>query len=154
MRMEYHHCYHCYQSTIRGAWGHSCMHSISLTWISDKCYVNKVKISYSMNGTEEPRYTVKENLPFYSSTTSFSNNINNSEYVNTSGGRVSTCSTTSAEHQFTDWAMAKITRSTRPIDAKLWKKLCLRIMFNIKISLHQKPPYLRSKILKMLWNLG
>ena len=64
--------------------------------------MNKVKISYSMNGTEEPRYTVKENLPFYSSTTSFSNNINNSEYVNTSGGRVSTCSTTSAEHQFTD----------------------------------------------------
>ena len=27
------------------------------------------------------------------------------------------------------------TRSTRPIDAKLWKKLCLWIMFNIKISL-------------------
>ena len=38
-----------------------------------------------------------------------------------------------------------VTRSTRPIDAKLRKKLCLWIMFNIKISLYQTPPQQRSK---------
>ena len=41
------------------------------------------------------------------------------------------------------------TRSTQPIDAKLWKKLCLWFMFNIKIIQHQAPPYQRSKILEI-----
>ena len=45
------------------------------------------------------------------------------------------------------------TRSTRPIDAKLWKKLCLQIMYNIKIFLYQTPPYQRSKIYKIFWNI-
>ena len=42
------------------------------------------------------------------------------------------------------------TRSTRPIDAKLWKKLCLWIIFNIKISLYQTPLYQRPNISDIL----
>ena len=45
------------------------------------------------------------------------------------------------------------TRSTRPIDAKRWKRLCLWIMFNIKISLYQTPPHQRFKIFQTFWNL-
>ena len=45
------------------------------------------------------------------------------------------------------------TRSTRPIDAKLWKRLCLWIMSNIKISLYQTPPYQGSKIFQIYWNV-
>ena len=37
-----------------------------------------------------------------------------------------------------------LTRSTRPIDAKIWKRLGLWIMFNIKISLYQILLYQRS----------
>ena len=37
------------------------------------------------------------------------------------------------------------TRSTRPIDAKLWKRLCLWFIFNIKIFLYLTPPSI-SKI--------
>ena len=40
-------------------------------------------------------------------------------------------------------SLRTLTRSTRPIDAKLWKKLCLWIMFDIKIFHYL--PYLRSK---------
>ena len=42
------------------------------------------------------------------------------------------------------------TRSTRPIDAKLWKKLCLWIIFNIIISLYQTPLYQRPNISDIL----
>ena len=44
-----------------------------------------------------------------------------------------------------------ITWSTRPIDAKLWKKSCLLDMSNIKISLHQTPSYQRYKIFQIFW---
>ena len=47
----------------------------------------------------------------------------------------------------------KITRSTRPIDAKLWKKLCLWIMFDIKIFHYQTLPYQRFKIFQIFWNV-
>ena len=42
------------------------------------------------------------------------------------------------------------TRSTRPIDAKLSKKLCLWIMFDIEISHYQTPPYQRFKIFQYI----
>ena len=45
------------------------------------------------------------------------------------------------------------TRLTRPIDAKLWEKLCLWIIFNIKISHYQTPPYQRSKIFQIFCNV-
>ena len=45
------------------------------------------------------------------------------------------------------------TRSTRPIDAKLWKKLCLWIMFDIKIFHYQTLPYQRFKIFQIFWNV-
>ena len=48
------------------------------------------------------------------------------------------------------WCAQERTRSTRPIDAKLWKKLCLWIMFNIKISLYQTPPHQRSKYFRFI----
>ena len=53
----------------------------------------------------------------------------------------------------THWNGFVETRSTRPIDAKLWRKLCLWIMVNIKLSLYQTPLYQRSKIFQIFWNL-
>ena len=62
------------------------------------------------------------------------------------------CSRSSFDHAITQMNILLdnihitiLTRSTRPIDAKLWKELCLWIMFNIKISLYQTPTHQRSK---------
>ena len=45
------------------------------------------------------------------------------------------------------------TRSTRPIDAKLWKKLCLWIMFHIKISHYQHLHIKDPKIFQIFLNV-
>ena len=60
-----------------------------------------------------------------------------------------------AIHFWSDYILHKYleTRSTRPIDAKLWKKLCLWIMFDIKIFHYQTLPYLRFKIFQIFWNV-
>jgi len=55
--------------------------------------------------------------------------------------------------QMNNLVIYKKTRSTRPIDAKFWKKLCLWIMFNIKIFHHQTPPHKRFKIFLIFWNV-
>ena len=54
------------------------------------------------------------------------------------------------QHKYNAMTEREKTRSTRPIDAKLSKKLCLWIMFDIKISHYQTPLYQRSNISDIL----
>ena len=68
--------------------------------------VNKDFVQNRANsrGREKSQIPVKKNLHFFSSTISYSDDYTSSEYINvkSTGGRASTCSTTSAEYQDTE----------------------------------------------------
>ena len=68
--------------------------------------VNKDFVQNRANsrGREKSQIPVKKNLHFFSSTISYSDDYTSSEYINvkSTGGRASTCSTTSAEFQDTE----------------------------------------------------